>query len=112
MSYLDAEDFEISATSLKARLDQGDQLVLLDVRELFEYQICNLPGSILIPMSELPARMSELDIAREMIVYCHHGIRSARVVSWLRHNGFKNTRNLAGGIDAWSLTVDRSLPRY
>jgi sulfur-carrier protein adenylyltransferase/sulfurtransferase len=105
-------DFQISAPELNARLESGDELVLIDVREQFEWDICRLPGARLIPMNELPARLAELDDEREMIVYCHAGVRSARVVSWLRTQGFEKARNLAGGIDAWSCSVDPRVPRY
>ena len=102
---------EITPEALKARLDDGDGPALLDVREPWEYQICALPGARLISMDELPLRADELDPTRETVVYCHHGIRSAAVVEWLRRQGFPAV-NLRGGIDAWALAVDRALRRY
>lgn len=109
---MSARNFDISAPELKARLDRGDNLILLDVREPFEYDLCHLSGATLIPMNELPTRLHELDEDQEMVVYCHAGVRSARVVSWLWRQGFTKAVNLAGGIDAWSCQVDANLPRY
>ncbi|SRR5581483_3132207 len=106
-----APDAEITPAQLKARLDAGTAPALLDVREPWEHAIVALPGARLIPMDELPFRADELDPARETVVYCHHGIRSAAVVQWLRQLGFP-ARNLTGGIDAWAAAVDPSLPRY
>jgi sulfur-carrier protein adenylyltransferase/sulfurtransferase len=104
--------FEITAQELKERLDRGDHLFLLDVREPFEYQICRLPDSKLIPLGEVPARFNELDSSREIIVYCHAGVRSARAVGWLYQVGFTNIKNLIGGIHAWAEEVDPAMPRY
>ena len=104
--------FEITARELKERLDRGDDLFLLDVREPFEYQICKLEGSKLIPLGEVPARINELDSEREIIVYCHAGVRSARAVGWLFQAGFNKIKNLTGGIHAWAEEVDPTMPRY
>lgn len=102
---------EITPEALKARLDDGDAPALLDVREPWEQAICALPGARLIPMDALPLRADELDPEHEVVVYCHHGIRSAAVVEWLRRQGFPAV-NLRGGIDAWALAVDPTLRRY
>jgi rhodanese-related sulfurtransferase len=102
---------ETTSEELKARLDAGDVPALLDVREPWEHAICALPGARLIPMEELQFRADELDPERETVVYCHHGVRSAAVVQWLRQLGFPAV-NLRGGIDAWALAVDRTLRRY
>jgi sulfur-carrier protein adenylyltransferase/sulfurtransferase len=105
-------EFEITPKELKERLDRGDEVFVLDVREPHEYQICKLEGSTLIPLGELPKRMHELDSAREMIVHCKLGGRSAKAVDLLRQAGFKKIKNLTGGIDAWAQQVDPSMPRY
>jgi adenylyltransferase/sulfurtransferase len=105
-------EFEITPEQLKARLDKGDELFILDVREPAEYQICKLEGSTLIPLGQLPARMSELDSSRELIVHCKLGGRSAKAVDLLRNAGFRKIKNLVGGIDAWAQKVDTKMPRY
>ena len=85
---------------------------VVDVREPWEFDRAHLPGTTLIPMREIPARMSELPEESELVVMCHHGSRSAQVALWLGRNGFTRVHNLAGGIDAWSRLVDPAIPRY
>jgi sulfur-carrier protein adenylyltransferase/sulfurtransferase len=102
---------EIQPEELKVSLDRGDDVFVLDVRELHEYQICNL-GGYLIPLGDLPARMNELDSSREIVVHCRSGVRSAKAVTLLRQAGFGKVKNLAGGILAWSDKVDPSVPKY
>jgi sulfur-carrier protein adenylyltransferase/sulfurtransferase len=106
------KEFEITPQELKQRLDRGDELFILDVREPSEYQICKLEGSTLIPLGELPKRMHELDTAKEMVVHCKLGGRSQKAVDLLRQSGFKKIKNLVGGIDAWAQHVDPKMPRY
>jgi sulfur-carrier protein adenylyltransferase/sulfurtransferase len=102
---------EITAKELKARLDRGDDLYILDVREPHEYQICNLGGH-LIPLGDLPNRVSELDSSREIVAHCRSGKRSAEAAEFLRKAGFKKLLNLKGGILAWSDEVDPTVPKY
>src|SRR6202048_2281863 len=102
---------EIAPKELKARLDRGDDLYILDVREPHEYQICNLNGH-LIPLGELPRRVHELDSSREIVAHCRSGKRSAEAVDFLRKAGFRKILNLKGGILAWSDEVDPSVPKY
>ena len=104
----------ISPTELHGRLLLKNPPALLDVREPEEHAFCSLPGSRLVPLSEIHERWGELDDWREkdVIVYCHHGIRSAHAIGLLRAAGFQRLSNLAGGIDRWSLEVDPSVPRY
>ena len=85
---------------------------LLDVREPWEFNVCQLEGSRLIPLSQLPARLGELDPARATVVICHHGVRSLRAAAYLEHCGFGDVVNLSGGIDAWARTVDRDMAVY
>jgi rhodanese-related sulfurtransferase len=85
---------------------------LLDVREAPELAICQLENASHIPMAQVPARLSELPRDVPLVVMCHHGMRSRRVVDFLRASGLRNAVNLEGGIDAWSAQVDRSVPRY
>ena len=102
---------DMTPEELKERLDRGDNLFVLDVREPHEYQICNLGGH-LIPLKELPQRMVELDPAREIVVHCKMGGRSAKAVEFLKQQGFTNVHNLVGGINAWSDRVDPKVPKY
>jgi adenylyltransferase/sulfurtransferase len=102
---------EITPKEMKARQDRGDDVFILDVREPHEYQICNLNGK-LIPLGELPRRVSELDSSKEMIVHCRSGKRSADAILFLQKAGFKKLWNLKGGILAWSDEVDPTVPKY
>ncbi|MEI6033343.1 MAG: molybdopterin-synthase adenylyltransferase MoeB [Verrucomicrobiae bacterium] len=103
---------QISATELKVRLDRGDNLVLVDVRERFEWDIARIEGSKLIPLAELASRMSELDSTDEIVFICKLGPRSETAVRELQKAGFSKTFNLAGGIRDWSDHVDPSMPKY
>jgi molybdopterin/thiamine biosynthesis adenylyltransferase/rhodanese-related sulfurtransferase len=102
---------EITPRELKLRLDRGDDLFILDVREMHEYQICNLRGH-LIPLGELSRRVHELDSSREIVAHCRSGKRSADAVEFLRKAGFRKIWNLKGGILAWSDEVDSTVPKY
>ncbi|MGB7325289.1 MAG: rhodanese-like domain-containing protein [Rubripirellula sp.] len=105
---------EIDVATLAAMKERGDKFVLLDVREQDEYDFAKIEGSLLLPMSELPSRLGELDQHRgdHIVVHCHHGGRSLHVTKVLQAEGFERVQNLAGGIDDWSLQVDASVPRY
>ncbi|MGC9158771.1 MAG: rhodanese-like domain-containing protein [Terracidiphilus sp.] len=102
---------QLTVTELKQRMDNGEDLYLLDVREPWEHQIANLGGK-LIPMNEVPHRLSEIERDREIIVHCRVGRRSQRVAEFLRRAGYDNVANLSGGIHAWADQVDSSLPKY
>jgi len=102
----------LSAQHLRERLDAGDTLTVLDVREPEEIAIARFDGALEIPMQDIPARVGELDPGAEIVVVCHHGVRSAHVAMFLVDQGFSRVLNLTGGIDAWALEVDRSLTRY
>ena len=105
---------EIDPQSVKQLRDAGEPLVVLDVRNPDEYATAKIEGSVFIPMGELQARLAELEPHRDkrIVVHCHHGGRSLRVTAFLRQQGFSQVQNLTGGIDAWSLAVDPSVPRY
>src|SRR5271165_3936405 len=102
---------DIQVEELKRRLDAGENLFVLDVREPHEYQICNIGGH-LIPLDDLPKRVSELDSSREIVVHCKMGGRSAKAVDFLRQSGFSRVHNLAGGINAWAERIDPKVPKY
>jgi adenylyltransferase/sulfurtransferase len=102
---------EIQVEELKRRLDAGEDLFVLDVREPHEYQICNIKGH-LIPLGDLPNRVHELDSSREIVAHCRSGVRSAKAVTFLQQAGFRKVHNLAGGILAWADRVDPKMPKY
>ena len=105
-------DWDISARELQTRLTRDANLLLLDVREPHELAISSLRGAVNIPLGQLAARLSELDSAREMVVFCKSGTRSARALELLVSAGFKKVKNLKGGINDWAREVDASLPVY
>jgi adenylyltransferase/sulfurtransferase len=107
-----ASPLDISAVDLKARLDRGDDLLVVDVREPQEYQINRIPGSVLIPLGDVPKRYNELDPNHEIVVQCKMGGRSAKAADFLRSVGFKRVLNLTGGILAWIDKVDPTQPKY
>jgi rhodanese-related sulfurtransferase len=102
----------IEPSELKRRLEAGEELVLLDVREPDEVAICRIEGSLNVPMSEITARLAELDPNRPTVCICHHGIRSANVAAALERLEFDELYNLAGGIDRWAEEVEPSMGRY
>jgi len=105
-------DLEITVDEFHDLINGKKNVVILDVREPHEYEICHIDGSVLIPLGELPSRVNELDTADEIIAYCHLGMRSLRATRFLRQMGFKKVKNLRGGIDAWAEEYDPDMPRY
>lgn len=103
---------QVSATGLKAKIEQQETLFLLDVREPFEFSFCRIEGSVSIPLNQIPSRLKEIEYDKEVIVICHHGVRSQQAANFLVQVGFKNVSNLSGGVDAWSLECDSSIARY
>lgn len=106
---------EISARDVQNRIDAGEKLHLIDVREPHEFAVAKIAGASLVPMRQVPGELQELEKRADdapLIVFCHHGVRSLNVVEWLRGQGVENCVSMAGGIDAWSLSVDSSVPRY
>ena len=105
---------EISVDELSHRLERGDQPLLADVRQPWEHQLARLPGSLLLPLGELPSRAAEVQPAPGQLVvcYCHHGVRSLRAAEVLSGAGVRGVVSLAGGIEAWSQQIDSSVPRY
>ena len=104
---------EFEAEELREYLESAKEPpVLLDVRQPWEYDICRLEDSVLIPMSSIPAHLDQLDKDRETVVICHHGVRSRRVAYYLEHAGFNNVINLRGGMAGWARDVDASMATY
>lgn len=104
--------YAISVKDLKDRLDKGDKIFLLDVREPHEYSMAKIEGSVLIPLGTLPTALDQLNTDDEIVALCHRGMRSADAVGFLLQQGFSNIKNLVGGIDAWSIEIDPEVPRY
>jgi len=105
-------DDEMTVIELKALMDRGEAPTIVDVREPNEFEICRIPGAVLIPLRELPSRVHELDPSAEVVLQCRSGVRSAHATAWLRQAGFTRARNLTGGILAWIEKVDPILPTY
>jgi rhodanese-related sulfurtransferase len=106
---------EISPQEVKRRLDAGEKLHLIDVREPFEFAQARIEGAVLVPMRQVPGELQDLEARADegpLIVYCHHGVRSLNVVHWLREQGVEECISMTGGIDAWSINVDPAVPRY
>lgn len=105
---------QITPVQLESRLESQAERrpILLDVREPDEFRLAHIPGSLHIPMQDVPRRLAELDPAAEIVVICHHGMRSAQVAGFLEGRGFSDVSNLTGGIDGWSVQVDPGVPRY
>ena len=106
---------ETTPAEVKRRMDAGEPIILIDVREPEEYQLARIEGSHLIPMKTVPAAISELEEKAEvgtLVFLCHHGVRSANVVNYLRGQGITASQTMSGGIDRWSLEIDSSVPRY
>ncbi len=103
---------QLTPTELKVRLDQGEKLTILDVREPWEVAICALPGARHIPMREIPAHAEQLPRDSDLVVVCHHGVRSQYVANFLERLGFERLHNLAGGIDAWAKDVEPAMAKY
>lgn len=101
----------IAVEEVKRKLDGGEDVIILDVREPYEYKHANI-GGLLIPLGVLPVRMHEIEKDKEILVLCHHGNRSGRATEFLIKSGFPKVRNILGGIEAWSMRIDPSVPRY
>jgi rhodanese-related sulfurtransferase len=104
---------EITPTEVKRRIDAGEELSLIDVREPEEHRLCQIEGATLIPMREISQQFDRLEeVPMPLVVFCHHGVRSLTVVAWLREQGLAECLSMSGGIDAWSRDVDLAVPRY
>ncbi|PSH05294.1 MAG: sulfurtransferase [Acidobacteria bacterium] len=105
-------NYEITPQELRQRQERNEELLLLDVRELWERQTASIMPSQHIPMADVPVRVKELDPDRHIIVYCHHGGRSFSVTEWLRKEGYQKVQSMSGGIEQWSRQIDPNVPRY
>ncbi|ALW84756.1 rhodanese [Hymenobacter sedentarius] len=110
---MDHASLEISPEDLHRRLQAGDDFQLVDVREPEEYEYCHLPGSLLLPLGEVPRRAPEIRTEGPVVLICHHGVRSAQALGYLQHRlGRTNLLNLRGGVAGWAARVDPDFPRY
>lgn len=103
---------QITVQELDSWRQAGQRIVVLDVREPWEIEICSLAGAVSIPLQSLPSRVGEVPADQPVVVLCHHGMRSLQAVAWLRRAGFENAVNLAGGIDAWARQIEPSMGVY
>ncbi len=106
---------QVTPQEVKRRLEAGEKVFLVDVREPYEYQVANISGADLVPMNTVPSSLQQLDAKADegtLIVFCHHGVRSLQVVNWLREQGVQACQSMSGGIHAWSCEIDSSVPTY
>jgi rhodanese-related sulfurtransferase len=106
------DSLQIAAKEVKERLARGEKVLLVDVRESWEYELCRIEGAQLMPLGSLPENVNALLDAEEVICYCHHGVRSLDAAAWLRQQGVEGAKSLAGGIERWSQEIDPRVPRY
>lgn len=106
------DNLEITAKEVNERIARGEKLLLVDVREPWEYELCRIPGAKSIPLGTLPANLNTLLDADDVICYCHRGMRRLDAAAWLRQQGVESAKSMAGGIERWSLEIDPQVPRY
>lgn len=112
MSDSQPAEIEISPREVRELLTQNKDFLLVDVREKWEYDILRIEGAVLIPMREIPGSLARLRRAGEIVLYCHHGLRSFDVAIWLRSQGIAGARSMSGGIERWAVEIDPQVPRY
>ncbi len=105
-------NIEVAPSEVKSLLERGEEFVFVDVRETWEYDAAHIDGSTLIPLREIPANLHRLQTAGEVVLFCHHGMRSLDAATWLRSQGVEGARSMSGGIDRWSVEIDPGVARY
>jgi rhodanese-related sulfurtransferase len=105
-------NIEITPREVKALLERGEKFFLVDVREKWEYDTSRIESATLIPLREIPSNLARIEEAGEVVLLCHHGMRSLDAAAWLRSQGVATARSMAGGIDRWAVEVDPAVPRY
>lgn len=105
-------NIEIAPREVKELLGRDDKVLFVDVREQWEYDTAHIESSVLIPLSAIPANLARLEAAEELVLFCHHGMRSLDAAAWLRTQGVEGARSMTGGIERWSAEIDPSVPRY
>ncbi len=106
------ENIEILPRDVKARMDRGEQFLFVDVREPWEHQTAHIEGAKLIPLGQIRANFGELDAAEDVVLFCHHGMRSLDAAAWLRSQGVEGARSMTGGIERWAAEIDPKVPHY
>jgi rhodanese-related sulfurtransferase len=105
-------NMEVAPREVKDMLGRGEKLLFVDVREPWEYETSHIEGSMLIPLREIAANLPRLEAAGDVVLFCHHGMRSMDAAAWLRSQGVQGARSMAGGIDRWATEIDPNTPRY
>jgi rhodanese-related sulfurtransferase len=105
-------NIEITPREVQDLLARDDKVLFVDVRESWEYQTTHIEGSVLIPLGQIPSNLARLENAEQLVLFCHHGIRSLDAAAWLRSQGVEGARSMTGGIERWSTEIDPSVPRY
>lgn len=105
-------NLQIEPQEVKQKMERGDGVVLVDVREPWEQSKCRIEGAVLAPMKDLPAHLGAIENADEVVVFCHLGIRSINAAAWLREQGIEHAQSMSGGIDRWAKEIDPTVPRY
>jgi rhodanese-related sulfurtransferase len=105
-------NIEIAPRDVKELLARDDKVLFVDVREQWEYDRAHIEGSVLIPLGEIPSNLARLENAEEVVLFCHHGMRSLDAAAWLRSQGVESARSMTGGIERWSAEIDPKVPHY
>ena len=105
-------NIEITPREVKSMLERGDKFLFVDVREKWEFETSWIDGAVLVPMREIPSNLAKFEEADNIILFCHHGIRSLDAAAWLRSQEIAGAKSMAGGIDRWSAEIDPKIPRY
>ena len=105
-------NIEITPREVKERIDRGEKFLFVDVREKWEFETSRIDGAALVPLREVPENLARFEGANEIVLFCHHGIRSLDAAAWLRSQGVAGAQSMAGGIDRWSAEIDPKVPRY
>jgi rhodanese-related sulfurtransferase len=105
-------NIEVTPREVEARIARGDKFLFVDVREKWEHETARIDGAVLIPLREIPSGLAGLGATDEIVLFCHHGIRSLDAAAWLREQGFEGAQSMSGGIERWSTEIDASVPRY
>jgi rhodanese-related sulfurtransferase len=106
------ENIEIAPREVKERFDRGEKFAFIDVREPWEHQTSHIEGAQLIPLGRIQANFAEIEAAGNVVLFCHHGMRSLDAAAWLRSQGVEGARSMTGGIERWSVEIDPKVPRY